>query len=753
MNKVFSQEHGQSMILVALGLAVLMAFMALAVDGGNVYAQRRQVQNGVDAAAYAGGQRLAQPNSGCPVGQICRATNGQVLTAIQNAAMRNGLDKNAIKAYYVTRDSSNNNIIDDELIGAGGLGTGTIAPVTIDGNPVVGVHVVADKQFNSFFASIVGIRTMTVGALSPGYGAPPPNPPIITPPVTTNGPCCSDRLFPVTIPQTTFEDENSDGIRDMHFEQNDPGYNYILWDRDGEEGPGNFGYLRWAGQNSSATDLAAAMADPSLSGTVYVDDDVSGSTGVSNSNAVRQQWVDHIGKYITIPIFDTASGTGNNLTYNVVGFARFKVTGFCRFHDLNGECDVALTNNSDPYVQGKFQNWSTSLCEGTCPNFGIVTTTIHPPVEETRKLIGVVKINQLIPLEDVNLSQVPVDVIHILDISGSMNSKFGNPSTVKLTAAKNALISFNNVLSPTIGGGPDGDRLGLATFPNITTGKRYSLSCNKKQTDNSYARGEKRIDLTNNITSVNNTITSLKANGITPIAGGLFVGRQMVIDPTYHNPSHIPVIILASDGLANVRLIGQYTGFDGMSYNPLQCNSGAVQDAIAEANIAKSDNNGDGKPDAIVFTIAIGTDFNPDSLQAIASEPMEDHFYTASDAASMQQIYDKISEVIAGETCLTNQKEIFAPSVTVRVRNLDTGANLSTTTTSTGYFAFNNIEPGTYEFQSISVNIGGLTYDILTDGVGGPVLTELPTIEIGTGTGTYEKNLSLKNDDLVCKKP
>ncbi len=755
MNKTVSQEHGQSMILIALGLAALMAFMALAVDGGNVYAQRRQVQNAVDAAAYAGGQRLAQPNTGCINNQICRATNGQVLTAIQTAAVRNGVEAVAIKAYYVTRNNTGQSVIDDELIGAGGLGTGSVAPVTLDGLPVVGVYVTANKEFNSFFAGIVGIKTMTVGAPSTGYGAPPPNPPNTPPPVITNGTCCADNLFPVTIPQTTFPDENKDGIRDMHFEQNDPGYNYQIWDRDGDEGPGNFGYLRWRDDNSSATTLAANMADPTRSGKWYVDDDVSGSTGVSNSNAVRQQWIDHIGQSITIPIYDTANGTGNNLTYNIVGFARFKVTGYCRFNNQQGECGIEQFNNSDPYVQGKFQNWSTSLCEGTCPNYGIVTNTIHPPVDETRSLIGVVKINQLLPLEDVDLSQVPVDVIHVLDISGSMDSSFGKPAVKKMTAAKNALISFNNVLSTTIGGQSDGDRVGLATFPRVENRPQrdaYSYNCDNKGSTREYLFGQKRIDLTADIPGVRSTINSLTPGNKTPIAGGLSVGRAMVLDPNFHNPSHVPVIILASDGLANVKLNGQYTGFGGMTYNPLTCNSQADQDAITEANLAKSDSNGDGKPDAIVFTIAIGTDFNPETLKAIASEPVDDHFYTASDASSMQQIYDDISDVIAGETCLTNQKEIFGPNVTVRVRNKDTGATLSTTTTSTGYFAFSNIAPGTYEFQSITVNISGLTYDIFTDGVGGPVLSDPPSIEIGTGAGTYEKNLSLKTDDLVCKQ-
>lgn len=737
------------MILVVLGLATLMAFMALAVDGGNVYAQRRQVQNAVDAAAYAGGQRLAQPNSGCLVKQICRTTNGQVLTAIRNAAARNGVDANTVKAKYVMRQPNGVEIQDTEFIGGGGRGTLSVAPVTLNGLPVVGVYVTADKEFNSFFAGIVGIRTMTVGAPSTGYGAPVPNPPSTPPPATSNGACCSDDLFPITIPQTKFNDENGDGIRDIHFEQNDPGANYQLWDRNGQPGNDNFGYVRWRNQTFSATTISANMTDPSVSGIWYVGDKLSGSNGISNNSSIQQQWKNRIGQYITIPIYDVTNGSDSNRTYNIVGFARFKVTGYCRYNSSTGECGVTLNKTDPPYVQGKFQNWSTSLCEGSCPNFGIVTTTNHPPVTQTRSLIGVVKLNQLEPAGTVNLAKTPVDVVHILDISGSMKSTFGSPSTVKLNAAKQALINFNKVLSPTLNG-TDGDRVGLATYPIYNSGASYSYTCDTKKSSTDYAKGQKRKDLTSNIPSVNSTITSLTADGITPIAGGLLVARGMVTDPTYHDPSHVPVIILASDGLANVKLNGQYTGFDGMSYNPMDCNKPADDDAIGQANLAKSDNNGDGRPDAIVFTIAIGTNFNPETLRAIASAPAETHFYQATDAASMKSIYDQISTIIESESCLVNQREIFAPNVTVRVRNKDTGTTLSTTATSTGYFQFNNVAPGTYEFQSISITINGLTYDIFTDGVGGPVLANLPTIEIGSGTGTYEKNLSLKTDDFVC---
>lgn len=46
-------EHGQALVLIALSLVAILAFAALAVDGGRVYSEQRRAQNAADAAAYA----------------------------------------------------------------------------------------------------------------------------------------------------------------------------------------------------------------------------------------------------------------------------------------------------------------------------------------------------------------------------------------------------------------------------------------------------------------------------------------------------------------------------------------------------------------------------------------------------------------------------------------------------------------------------------------------------------------------------
>jgi hypothetical protein len=52
--KLYKEEKGQALLLIAVGLVVLLGFTALAVDGGMIYADRRFDQNAADASSYAG---------------------------------------------------------------------------------------------------------------------------------------------------------------------------------------------------------------------------------------------------------------------------------------------------------------------------------------------------------------------------------------------------------------------------------------------------------------------------------------------------------------------------------------------------------------------------------------------------------------------------------------------------------------------------------------------------------------------------
>jgi uncharacterized membrane protein len=57
-------QAGQAIVLVAMVFAVLCGMVALAVDGGRVYVERRELQEAVDAAAlYAGDSLINNSNT------------------------------------------------------------------------------------------------------------------------------------------------------------------------------------------------------------------------------------------------------------------------------------------------------------------------------------------------------------------------------------------------------------------------------------------------------------------------------------------------------------------------------------------------------------------------------------------------------------------------------------------------------------------------------------------------------------------
>lgn len=56
---IHDDERGQVLAILALSLVALVAVLALALDGGNMYLQRRRMQNAADAGALAGTRVLA----------------------------------------------------------------------------------------------------------------------------------------------------------------------------------------------------------------------------------------------------------------------------------------------------------------------------------------------------------------------------------------------------------------------------------------------------------------------------------------------------------------------------------------------------------------------------------------------------------------------------------------------------------------------------------------------------------------------
>lgn len=84
-----SQPRGQVLVIVAVAFTVMLAFLAVLIDGANGMVMRREMQNAGDAAALAGANVI---HSGSPRG--CAATAGGAPRAAVASAVRLSLTNN-----------------------------------------------------------------------------------------------------------------------------------------------------------------------------------------------------------------------------------------------------------------------------------------------------------------------------------------------------------------------------------------------------------------------------------------------------------------------------------------------------------------------------------------------------------------------------------------------------------------------------------------------------------------------------------
>lgn len=225
----------------------------------------------------------------------------------------------------------------------------------------------------------------------------------------------------------------------------------------------------------------------------------------------------------------------------------------------------------------------------------------------------------------------PVDAVTVLDKTGSMSTIWGYTTPppfpalpiTKLDTAKQVFTTFNNSMKEFNTRHPGEGRVGLVS---------YSYTSWAAHIDSYLTADEAGIN------AINNWINSLTAYGNTPMATALFLARQVFA--AQPNSTAYRALILASDGIANVATGGQTCGDISPPSNPTFC----VLQAIEQANNARYD-----YPDnpIHVFTIAIGNDFNADSLSKIADAPQAPYFQVANDPNALKNILDEIFKLIS----------------------------------------------------------------------------------------------------------
>ena len=97
---------GQTAVMVAMAMILLIAFVGLAVDGGSMFANRRNAQNSADAAALAGAQVMLTRYNIMVLANAYDVPGSAdddtaINTAITSYASSHGVSRSNLQAYYV----------------------------------------------------------------------------------------------------------------------------------------------------------------------------------------------------------------------------------------------------------------------------------------------------------------------------------------------------------------------------------------------------------------------------------------------------------------------------------------------------------------------------------------------------------------------------------------------------------------------------------------------------------------------------
>ena len=134
-------EQGQALVLIALAFVVMLGFVALAIDGGMIYSDRRFEQNAADAASLAGGGKgaLTLENNYITYGEFT-CQNGYVKQAI-NAAITAAESRAADNNFTISYPIANQNGVD------------FVCKDSFD--KYIDIHVMITKDTDSIFAHFV----------------------------------------------------------------------------------------------------------------------------------------------------------------------------------------------------------------------------------------------------------------------------------------------------------------------------------------------------------------------------------------------------------------------------------------------------------------------------------------------------------------------------------------------------------------------------------------------------------------------
>ncbi|WP_445153709.1 pilus assembly protein TadG-related protein [Arthrobacter sp. Hor0625] len=301
------KERGAAGVLVAVMMVVLLGAGAMAVDVGQIYAERAQLQNAADAAAMATAQQCHNTPADCPI---------QALPWAQEMTAGNSNDgATAVDSVDLT--------VPNQV---------TVATSTLNGTSGAGF-------LTQLFANALNAPPVTVGARA----------------TAVIEPLGGATAFPLAISDCQYDLSGAEETGEVQLIKYKPGSGTCT-STSGHVIPGGFGWLDDSGTCVATTD-AGDIADTD-----------TGANFPGSCTAIVTGWRNTIlaggSVEATFPVYDDAGGTGHGGWFHIRGYATFKIIGWA----FSGGGTPEVFRETMPWV-GSPANACTGSCRGIIGQF------------------------------------------------------------------------------------------------------------------------------------------------------------------------------------------------------------------------------------------------------------------------------------------------------------------------------------------------------------------------------------------------
>jgi Flp pilus assembly protein TadG len=329
MRRLNEETDGAIAVLVAIMMVMLIGFGALAVDAGALFTERRELQSGADAGAFAVAEDCARRLPSCAAGAAAATARGYA-------------DANALDGASTAED------VDLDLAAS----TVTVSTLTRDASS-------GANQFSLFFGRVLGLDETAVRAVAAArWGAT-----VATARGFPMGVC--DVLWQANRPTPT----GPGPLVEVRYKGTGgrPAPNDCLHPDNSFKPGTNPGNFSWLDQTGKECETAFNFAGGSVT--------ASGDTGVSVPSACKAR-VDgllsqisahrsnasHPLPIVILPIYETVTGSGNHAIYTLVTLGAFEISGLKVGGDAKdsvvvgswSDPDCASNGGNHRCIQGRF---------------------------------------------------------------------------------------------------------------------------------------------------------------------------------------------------------------------------------------------------------------------------------------------------------------------------------------------------------------------------------------------------------------